>query len=268
MTTKKTALDNSTPEKSAENKPDNKATIALILSIIGFIFALPSVKFLSVGAMLILIGSLIIGFMSVKPGSRTKPVIAIILSILGLLIAVMAFSNKTNDTANQSSETKTVSPSSNLENTFQDASLGYSIKYPKNWTAEKSDDFSVMFRGAKGTQDYASIQNIAYKSRGGSYNSVDEGISEIKKRIREMDKKAKITDSNKTSFVLGNMTLSGKAFEVEYNFNGKPVKQLVTFLNYQDGGIYFMFEFGSSKDQFDAASGVAVDMFNSWTVNK
>ncbi len=123
-----------------------------------------------------------------------------------------------------------------------------------------------MLRGAKGTPDYevrVAIQNIAFKSRGGEYNSVDEGIGSFKAQIKEMDKSAKISDSTKTSFAIRNMMLSGRAFEAEYKLDGKKVKQAISLLAYPEKEIYIMSGFGCSEKQFDAAGETVVEMFNS-----
>ena len=58
--------------KAEQVANDSKPLIALILGIIGFIFALPQVKWLSALVILMLIASLILGFISLKPGKKAR----------------------------------------------------------------------------------------------------------------------------------------------------------------------------------------------------
>jgi len=100
-----------------------------------------------------------------------KRLTAIVLSIIGLFFAVMTFSskNKTEDSLNcslnnsQQFQEKQSEVNAEIAQTFNDAKLGLSINYPKNWSAEKTDEFEVMFRDGSGTPPlWKNIDNSKY----------------------------------------------------------------------------------------------------------
>ena len=70
-----------------------------------------------------------------------------------------------------------------LENTFGEASLGYTIDYPSGWVVERVSEYHVRFTGASGTTASAvrfGIQNVASTAIGGLYKTVDELLDALK----------------------------------------------------------------------------------------
>lgn len=240
-------------------------TVALVLGIIGFIFSLVYVKFLLVLAMFCLIPGIVVGIFSLKAGKKAVSIVAIILSILGLIMAVYHFAPNSGSSGDNSKMTE---KKSKLSNIFSDSSLGYSIGYPKDWKQENVDKFSVMFQ-APNNEARVFVQNISFKKNGGKYGSLDEGIKDLKKQIREIDKNVKYTDAQMSSFISADgKTFPIKGFDAEYSINGQKVKQSISLVQYDEGGVFFQFGFGSSADKFDSFSALALEMFGSWKIGK
>lgn len=59
---------------------------------------------------------------------------------------------------------------------FSDPSLGFAVAYPKHWIQEWINDYSIIFSGPEGSDEYfttVNIQNLASVNIGGNYTDLD-----------------------------------------------------------------------------------------------
>ena len=180
--------------------------------------------------------------------------------------------NQTGAGASTSSDSAMDASSSGvkLENTFQDPSLGYSVKYPADWSYEKPDSVTVLFSGSKNTPAFYStinIQNIKTASGGGNYGDVNDLIKDLKNQIKKLDKGASISDIQDINYTLANGTvLAGKQFVAEYNYNGKAVKQMQLAVPHGDGLTLHGLAYTSPKNQYDTHADIAKAILASWAI--
>jgi len=259
--------------------------IALITGLVGFVFSFASGTFILVLALLLCLAALIMGAISVK----TKKVMAIstiVLSVIGLLFSVTGFSRGSkNEAKNNTASQPTVNINANtaavsnttaqnvaLPNNFSKKELGYSIGYPQDWTYTDQDKSTVVFSAAKGSADQGiifEIQNILFKSQGGSYENLDDGIKQLKDQVLTNDKNAKIGEAIDVSLDGSDGSkLSGKGVDIEMNVGGIPYKGAMTLIAYPQGKIFFLVEYYGPKEKFKQATDIAVSMINSWKIGQ
>ena len=156
-----------------------------------------------------------------------------------------------------------------LGNLFQEASLGYSIRYPSGWVFSKPDSSTVLFSGKDGTKAYFStvnIQNIASVDRGGKSKDVDAVIANFKSQFSSGDPQAKFLDEKSFAYNRDGLILSGKQFKVEYNVDKQKFRQWIIVLSRLDRGIFYSWMYLSPADQYEMFAWVAKAMLDNWTM--
>jgi hypothetical protein len=293
--------------KSAENTKEppkeqgsTLALIALIVSIVGLVFSFGSGAFLLVLALLLALAAIIMGAIAVKT-QKTMAIITIVIGVIGLLFSVTGFSRgsktetskvatpptgtqetastntntastTTATTANTNSAATATTQKVDLPNTFSKKELGYSINYPKGWTAENPDNFTTEFKGGKGTPQenfIFRIQNVLPKARGGAYDSVDDAITKLTGQIKQGDKNAvfSTTESVNKDFSDGSK-LAGKVVGIQMAANGGTYQGALTVLSYDKSGIFFVIEYYAPKANLDEMMSIATSMIGTWVIGQ
>ncbi|MFH0969096.1 MAG: DUF4864 domain-containing protein [Patescibacteria group bacterium] len=169
-------------------------------------------------------------------------------------------------------ENKSASVNSSDMNTFSDATLGYSIQYPKDWTYEKPDNVTVVFRGPKEknmSDVTVNVQNLASVNRGGKYTDSGDVVKDLKKQVQSMDKSAVIGDSQDINLKRADgLELIAKSFAMAFTYQGQKYKQLQIVVPHGDSLTFHAWAYRAPFDNFDKYSDVIKTIADSWTINK
>ncbi|TSA45115.1 DUF4864 domain-containing protein [bacterium] len=157
-------------------------------------------------------------------------------------------------------------------NTFSDAALGYSIQYPKDWTMEKKDSVTVLFRGPaeKNMSDVTlDIQNLTSSNRGGKYTDNNDVVKDLKNQVKGMDKNAVFNDITDITFKRSDgLELTAKGFAAKVTVQGKKLVFMYIVVPHGDSLTFHSLEFMSPTDTFDKYSDLLKSILNTWTINK
>lgn len=151
-----------------------------------------------------------------------------------------------------------------LNQTFEDQNLGFSVKYPKEWSYEKVGTNGVAFTGPKNAT--VQIMNLPSKTRGGQFDEVGDVVKNLKKQIKQMDAKtADVSDGQAFSLKRNDgMELFGTYFVAAYKYQGAPVKDAYIIIPHGDGLTFHEFVFSApiavADEYIDIASAMADSM--------
>ncbi|MCX6766748.1 MAG: DUF4864 domain-containing protein [Candidatus Moranbacteria bacterium] len=152
-------------------------------------------------------------------------------------------------------------------NTFSDPALGYSIQYPKDWTMEKKDAVTVLFRAtADVTLD---IQNLQSSNRGGKYTDNNDVVKDLKNQLKSMDKNVKFNDiPDMTMQRSDGLELTAKGFAAKLFAQGKNFVFMYIVVPHGDSLTFHELEFMAPVDSFDKYSDTMKSVLETWKINK
>jgi hypothetical protein len=156
--------------------------------------------------------------------------------------------------------------------TFSDAALGYSIQYPNDWSFEKTDSVTVLFRGPKekNMSDVTlDIQNLTSSNRGGKYTDNNDVVKDLKNKVKSMDKNVVFNDISDITFKRSDgMELIAKGFAAKLFAQGKNYVFMYIVVPHGDSLTFHTLEFMAPADTFDKYSDLAKSILETWQINK
>lgn len=156
-----------------------------------------------------------------------------------------------------------------LSNVFEDAGLGYSIRYPGDWVYTKSKPYIVIFSGREGTPAYyatVTIQNLASTLSGGNFNTVDDVIAHFRKQLESGARDASMSTPEPFSVQADGKTMSGKVYTVTYTRQNARFKQRMVIFARFDMQLFYAFIYTASVADYDTYYPIARAMLESWNI--
>lgn len=163
------------------------------------------------------------------------------------------------------------STSSDMQ-TFSDATLGYSIQYPKDWTVEKKDAVTVLFSGSKEKDMFdvtLNIQNLASTNRGGKYADNNDVVKDLKNQVKGMDKNATFSDVSDITFKrTDGMELTAKTFATKLVNQGKQFAIMQIVVPHGDSLTFHALGYTAPIDKFNKYMDLVKSILETWQINK
>jgi hypothetical protein len=169
-----------------------------------------------------------------------------------------------------SAGTDTNDVTSNNMQAFSDPALGYSIKYPKDWTIKKEDAATVLLNGPK-KEDLLDvtlyIRNIASSNRGGKFADADAIIKDLKNQATKMDRNATFSKVSDITFQrTDGMELIAKSFAIKVVNQSKKFVLMQVIVPHGDNLTFHRFEFMTPTEKFDSYSDLIQSILETWQI--
>jgi hypothetical protein len=191
--------------------------------------------------------------------------------ILGLRVDTPDEQTSADDTSNADKDktavTAAATPTKYL--TYSDKAWHYSIQYPDNWYFEKTDEYSIIFSGKKGTPAYYStvtLQVLPTKKAGGIYTGAKDIIADLKTQIKDKTVKPVYIRSGDAELPTNIKEYKGQYFEVSYTYKNTPMKKMQFVLMSPDGTKGYSWSYTASADRYQVDLPVAQAMYESWAI--
>lgn len=187
--------------------------------------------------------------------------------ILSLDLSSSAGTNISADANNQNSATSNVDMQ-----TFSDASLGYSIQYPKDWTEEKKDSVTVLFSGPKAKDMFdvtLNIQNLLSANRGGKYADINAVVNDLKDQVKSMDKNATFSDMSDITFKRSDgMDLTAKGFATKFSRQGQKFSIMQVVVPHGDNLTFHALGYTAPAEKASKYLDLVTSILKTWQINK
>jgi len=159
---------------------------------------------------------------------------------------------------------------SGLENTFGEATLGYTIEYPSDWVIERPSEYTVRFAGAaRTTASRVSfvIQNVASTTIGGQYADVGEFLDALKCQLVTGAEDICIYTGDAMVVVdASGRTLTGPQILAEYEYGGDVYKEWLAIVPHSSGNVFYLLTYTSPRADYDRFEPIVLDMVATWTI--
>ena len=157
-----------------------------------------------------------------------------------------------------------------LGNTFEDASLGYTIDYPSDWVVERPSEYSARFTGAAWTPASRvtfTIQNVASTAIGGTYADSSSLLADLKCQL--------VSDAGDICIYVGEditvvdssgRTLTGPQIVAEYEAGADVYQEWIAVVPHGSGDVFYVLSYLALRDDYDRYEPTVLDMVRSWTI--
>jgi hypothetical protein len=156
--------------------------------------------------------------------------------------------------------------------TFSDSNLGYSIQYPKDWTAEKKDSVTALFSGPKEKKmdDVTiNIQNLLSVNRGGKYANIDDVVNDLMSQVKNMDKHATFSKIADITFPRADGTdLPSKTFSMIFTNQGKKFGIMQIIVPHGDDLTFHSMGYTAPFDKFEKNLDLVKPILETWIISK
>ncbi|MEN6319604.1 MAG: hypothetical protein ABFD82_12705 [Syntrophaceae bacterium] len=160
----------------------------------------------------------------------------------------------------------------NLANLFSEKWAGYEIRYPSAWVLEKPKEFTVLFAGRQGTDDYyttVTVQNVASTKSGGRHQNVGSLVSSIKQQFKTGDPQARIYNEGTMPFTSEEGTpVQAVVFECTYRREGTDFQQWAVIVPRASDRVYHVFFYTSPVKFYDRNIKTAREMLATFRLTK
>ena len=157
-----------------------------------------------------------------------------------------------------------------LDNTFEDATLGYAIEYPADWVVERPSTYAVRFTGAAwipASRVDFTIQNVASIAIGGSYADVAALLDDLKcQLVAGADDICIYIGETITIVDADGRTLAGSQIAVEYERGGGIYREWIAVVPHGSGEIFYVLTYHARREDYDRYEPTVLDMVRSWTI--
>jgi len=158
-----------------------------------------------------------------------------------------------------------------LDKVFQEQGLGYSIQYPGHWVITKHSDHVVVFSKGKKKEVQVptiGIENVySVKREGGKYNNTDEVIADLESKYKHKSfKDVKVYAPEQFLYAKNGVNLTGKQFTTEFTRHGRKFRQWIIVLPRANGELFHIWVYTATAKMYDAYSGTAKAMLDSWVI--
>jgi hypothetical protein len=152
----------------------------------------------------------------------------------------------------------------NLTNLFYEKWAGYQIRYPSGWTIDRPDKHTVLFAGAKGTDDYyttVTVQNVASAKYGGTHQNVGSLIANLKEQFRKSDPNTQFFNEKTFAFTSEEGTpVNATTFSITYVLQGEKFQQWAVIIPRASDLVYHVFFYTSPARLYERNVKTAYDM--------
>lgn len=155
-------------------------------------------------------------------------------------------------------------------NVFKEPGLGFSVRYPAKWIAERQGDHAVVISGKSGTPAYfatVSLQNI--KNPDGQTDpggAVSAALRELKSQILSTDRHARFSGEGPFIYGKAGITLHGGQFTVTYDQQKTGYKQWTIVVPRPDEDIVHVWSYAAPIEQFLKFGAIAGSILDSWSI--
>jgi len=157
-----------------------------------------------------------------------------------------------------------------LENSYQEASGEYTIKYPANWIFEDARENTVVFSGEKETETYQTIIKVQKYTRPEDLDmpeSMDKLLNSLQRSTLFQSEKAKFDDEKIYIYQSTGLELEGKELMVEFiSKDGKHFKERMIIVPDPDGNSLYYWGYNAPLDLYDNYLNIAESMLDSWQI--
>ena len=155
-----------------------------------------------------------------------------------------------------------------LANIFQNAGVGYTIRYPVDWEYETPKSGQVIIGGKQGTAAsdvYVAIQAVPSTKAGGTYASVDEVLDSFNNPIKSADANARFYGDKAFVYTMQSGTkLNGKEITMEYTSQGQKFKTWRIAVPMSSGNVFLAWLYSAPLAIYDTYLPIAQGMLDSW----
>ncbi len=155
-------------------------------------------------------------------------------------------------------------------NTFGDASLGYTIEYPTDWVVERPSEFTVRFTGVAWTPASRvtfAIQNVASAAIGGRFEDTAELLDDLKCQLATGGGDVCIYVGDSITVVdAAGRRLVGPQIVSEYEYDGDVYKEWIAVVPHGSGDIFYVLSYTALQNDYDRYEPTVLDMVSTWTI--
>jgi len=153
---------------------------------------------------------------------------------------------------------------------FAEREYGYSLYFPADWMEVKSDPFTVIFSGRRGTEGYyatVGVQNLNPPDAKGPRDAVSRVAAGLKSEIKGATKNPKVFGEKAFFYQAGSVRLEGQQFTATYALNGRPFKKWSVVVPRPVGRIVHVWTYTAPQAIFDKYWPVAETIYRSWVIS-
>ena len=139
-----------------------------------------------------------------------------------------------------------------------------------NWFYENSTKYSTVFSGKKGTPAYVStvtVQVIPMERAGGIYNSAKAVVDDLKNQIEKETTDIKFIREGTAVPPVNAKKLTGRYFEVTYNYKGIAMKKMQYIIVTPDKRTAYSWGYTTTAARYDTDLPIAEAMYASWKIH-
>ena len=158
-----------------------------------------------------------------------------------------------------------------LNNLFKGNNLGYSIRYPTEWIAERQGEHAMLMSGKPSTREFfttISIQNltgaVTQQNRNGA---VEDILQDIKQQIVSADPRAKFTKEGPYVHSKQDAILQGGQFIASYKKDGASYRQWTIALARPTDSVIHLWSYAAPAELFLQYGAVAELVLGSWKIS-
>jgi hypothetical protein len=155
-----------------------------------------------------------------------------------------------------------------LAGVFQDAGLGYEIRFPADWIYDLSSPSTVVFSGDFWTDAYYStvtLRKIPSAEAGGAFSDASEVVKDLKCQLVSESPDVRVRDGEPWTWDLtGGPKLVGPEFTAEFERDGESFQAWYVIFPHPDGKAFASFTYTSPADTYDTYLEIAEAMFDAW----
>jgi hypothetical protein len=160
-----------------------------------------------------------------------------------------------------------------IDKTFRMQGSGYTIGYPSTWEYAAAGPDRIVFGGSreKGTLGSAvGIRNVnSTKVQGGKYKDMDALTGDLLDQLKAAEvKDVKVYPTETYIYEREGVSVTGKQFLVEYNYQGGTYKQWFVIVPRPAGDVFHLWYYVAPLAQYDRDLGTAKAMLASWALDK
>jgi len=157
-----------------------------------------------------------------------------------------------------------------LDNTFEDASLGYAIDYSGDWVVERPSTYVVRFTGAAwipASRVAFTIQNVASTAIGGTYADTADVLDDLKCQLVKGAEDICIYVGETITVVdADGRALTGPQIVAEYEAAGDIYQEWIAVVPHGSGEVFYVLSYLALRDDYDRYEPTVLDMVRSWTI--
>lgn len=153
---------------------------------------------------------------------------------------------------------------------FGGKDLGYTIRYPADWTAAKTSDFAAAFSGPPDGDSYppgVSIQNVRPPGASGPADAAARAALDLRDQLAGQADNLEFIDTGAYVHDYGGVPLKGWQFTVAYDHrSGLRWRQWTVFAPRARGTVVHVWSYAAPDADFDARRPAAEMMLGAWRI--